>query len=65
MKKTNGNYIKVTIYKSKVCSDCTMSNYSLRMDFCKQSYETDKISTKDFDMGGKVTTTFTNIYEYK
>lgn len=54
MKKSNGNYIKVTIYKAKICPDCNISSYSLKLDFLKQSFETEKISTKDVDFGGKV-----------
>ncbi len=54
MKKSNGNYMKVTIYKTRICSETTISNYSLKMDFCKQSCETEKITVKDFEMGGKV-----------
>ncbi len=54
MKKSNGNYIKVTIYKAKLCSDSNISSYSLKMDFLKQSCETEKITTKDVDFGGKV-----------
>ena len=54
MKKSSGNYIKVTIYRAKICSDSNISSYSLKLDFCKQSCETDKISGKDIELGGKV-----------
>jgi hypothetical protein len=54
MKKSNGNYIKLTIYKAKICSESSVNSYSLKMDFCGQSSETEKISTRDVDFGGKV-----------
>lgn len=46
--------MKVTIYKAKVVSEGNFSNYSLKMEFCKQTNETEKITGKDFEMGGKV-----------
>jgi hypothetical protein len=54
MKKSTGNYLKVTIYKAKILSESMINSYTLKMDFCKQSCETDKIPAKDFEMGGKV-----------
>lgn len=55
MKSSNGNYLKVTLYKVKICSDITLSPYSLKFEFLKQSTETEKISLRDVDFGGKVT----------
>lgn len=54
MIKSNVNYIKVTIYKAKLCSDNNLSSYSLKLDFDKQTYETDKIANREIDFGGKV-----------
>jgi hypothetical protein len=54
MNKANGNYIKFSIYKVKICSETPLNAFNLKMDFCKQTYETDKISSKEADLGGKV-----------
>ena len=54
MKKSTGNYMKVSFYKAKVCSDFNLGSYSLKLDFGKQSHETEKIAAKDIELGGKV-----------
>jgi hypothetical protein len=54
MIKTNVNYIKITIHKAKICSDNNLSSFSLKIDFEKQTYETDKIANREIDFGGKV-----------
>ena len=54
MRKSNGNYIKLTLYKAKICSDSNVNAYSLKLDFCKQICETDKIMGKEIEFGGKV-----------
>jgi hypothetical protein len=51
MKKTNGNYVRLTILKIKLCNDQNLSSYSLKVDFCKQSNETDKLTGKEIDLG--------------
>ncbi len=50
----NGNYIKVTLYKVKVCSDVNLSAFTLKMEFSKQSQESEKIQTREMELGGKV-----------
>lgn len=52
MKKSSmSNYIRVTILKAKILGDANLASYNLRMEFCKQVHETDKISGKDVEMG--------------
>jgi hypothetical protein len=51
MKKNNSNYIRLTILKIKQCSEQNLSSYSLKIDFCKQTNETDKLSAKELDLG--------------
>ena len=54
MKKSNGNYIKTTIYKARICSESSITSYSLKLEFGKQTCESDKISGKEAELGGKV-----------
>jgi hypothetical protein len=54
MNKSNGNYIKVTLYKAKICSDANLSAFTLKMEFSKQSQESEKIITREMDLGAKV-----------
>lgn len=53
MKKTNGNYIKVSLYRAKIYSEININSYTLKLDFGKNSIETDKITSRDVDLGGK------------
>jgi hypothetical protein len=52
--KKSGNYIKITLHRIKVCADIQVSSYNLKISFGKQTHETDKITMKEVDYGGKV-----------
>ncbi len=54
MHRSNVNYIKLTLYKAKVCSEVSLNAFTLKMDFSKQSLESEKIQGRDVDLGGKV-----------
>jgi hypothetical protein len=51
MKKSNSNYVRLTILKIKLCGDHNLGSYSLKIDFCKQTNETDKLTAKEIDLG--------------
>lgn len=54
MLKSNGNYIKITLYKIKICSETNIKSFTIKMDLGKQSQETEKIQNREVDLGGKV-----------
>ncbi len=54
MQKLNGNYIKVTLYKAKICSEANLNSFILKMDCNKQSLESEKVQGREADLGAKV-----------
>ncbi len=54
MKTTNGNYLKVSIYKIRVCGDNNLLSYNLKIELSKNLIETEKINKREVDLGGKV-----------
>ena len=53
MHKSNGNYIKITLYKVKICAE-NIKTFTIKMDLGKQTQETEKIQNREVDLGGKV-----------
>lgn len=48
------NYLKITLFKVKICNDKEIGNFKLKMSIGNSYYDTDKITTREFEFGGKV-----------
>jgi hypothetical protein len=50
MKKTSGNYVRITILKIKT-NDQILSSFRLKLQFNNQINETEKLQGKEIDLG--------------
>jgi hypothetical protein len=49
MKNAN-NYLKVTLIKIKIPNEVDISSFNLKMEFAKQTQETEKFTSKEADI---------------
>jgi hypothetical protein len=50
MKNNSNDYLRITILKIKVSSESTVNNFTIKLEYDKQTQETDKIAGREIDL---------------